>query len=399
MPPERPLEDERRGEARRPLRILMPSIVDPATHRGGAGATTRALLGLLDRPPLSAQVEPILAPSAGGKFHRLRQAASLAWSPFSPLPAKALFTYARRFRQEFARRLREREHALVLLNGADLLWLLPEIPPGVPCVVFAHNLEHQLYLSQINSVTPPWPALRRLLLRDQARLRDYELRGLSQAGRAVFLSSQDAASALAECRDLRALVLPPLFDYAPCERPEPRDEGGVLQIGFPANFDWWPNREGLRWFLREVFPYAGEGLRLHLFGEGSERVAPRHPRIVAHGFLPSVQDVWLVCDFFVCPIFSGGGVNVKLAEAVYNHAPVVASAFAARGLPLKPDPGIVLLDRAEDWVGFLRSPAAQAMRSRRVAPDLAGAFAAGTHAQAVQAFFREALQAAGLTAP
>jgi len=187
---------------------------------------------------------------------------------------------------------------------------------------------------------------------------------------------------------LDALVVPPVFDYAPGQRPAAREPGGGLQIGFPANFDWWPNREGLRWFLREVFPYLGDGAQLHLFGEACDGAAPRHPRIVAHGFLPVVQEVWMACDFIVCPIFSGGGVNVKLAEAVYNGTPVLASTFAARGLPLKPDPCLILLDSAAEWINFLRSPAAPALRSQRIHPSLAEAFAVAAHLEPVQAYFR-----------
>jgi hypothetical protein len=94
----------------------------------------------------------------------------------------------------------------------------------------------------------------------------------------------------------------------------------------------------------------------------------------------------------ICPILSGGGVKIKFAEALYNGVPVLASSFAARGLSLEPDPSIVLLDRAEYWIRFLRSPAALELRSRRVPASLANAFMLESHVEPVQAFIREVMR-------
>jgi len=377
---------------RMPLRILLPSIVDPAVHRGGAETVTRALLKLLRQDPLSARVEFVLPTSALGRFHRLRQLTSVARSFISPLPAKAIFTYSRRFLHAVKQLLREQKFDLVLLNGSDLLWLLPELPPSIPRILFAHNIEHRLFLSQINSLGLPSRLLRHVLLRDWRRLQKYEMSGMRRIKNTIFLSNQDAEFALRECPDLRALVVPPLFDYPPLEQLRAKDLTDSLQIGFLANFGWWPNREGLRWFLREVFPYTDANLRLHLFGRQSRTAAPRHPRIVHHGFLSQPRDIWPLCDFMICPILSGGGVKIKFAEALYNGVPVLANSFAARGLALASDPSIVLLDHAEEWVRFLRSPAALELRSRRVPVSLASTFRLESHTESVQTFIHDVIQ-------
>jgi hypothetical protein len=107
------------------LRILVPSIVDPTTHRGGAGTVTRTLFKLLQYPPLNAQITPVPPTYAPETLHRLRQFSSLTRSLLSPLPSKAEFTHSGRFLRAVQRLLREHEFDLVLLNGSDLLWLLP----------------------------------------------------------------------------------------------------------------------------------------------------------------------------------------------------------------------------------------------------------------------------------
>jgi hypothetical protein len=101
--------------------------------------------------------------------------------------------------------------------------------------------------------------------------------------------------------------------------------------------------------------------------------------VIAHGFVPSLVDIWAACDVMICPIHAGGGVSVKLAEIVYNGVPVVATSFAARGLPLEPHPSIVLLDGAEGWIRFLRSRDADALHRCRGPAPAAKAFAIDAH--------------------
>jgi hypothetical protein len=65
------------------------------------------------------------------------------------LPAKIAFSRDRRTLSEVARLLRQQRFDLVVLNGTDLLWLLPHLPGGTKRVLVAHNIEHQLFAEQL----------------------------------------------------------------------------------------------------------------------------------------------------------------------------------------------------------------------------------------------------------
>jgi len=381
---------------REPLRILLASIIEPALQRGGAGTVTRTLVKLLQGEPLQASIEIVAAPSARRRLHRGRQVASLVRSLISGRPAKAEFTYSAAFRRSVRRAAHEPGLDLVILNGSDLLWLLAELPPALPRFLVAHNIEHQLYRSQIDCTNPPTRILRNLLWRDCARLRDYEMEGIGQVGNVLFLSHADADCARREHAKIATLTIPPLFDYPPAERARGKATATPdgIDIGFMGNCEWWPNQEGLRWFLQRVFPYTGASTRLHLFGEKSERLVADHPRIGKHGFVPALRQVWETCDFMICPVFSGGGVSVKLAEALYNGMPVLATSFATRGLPMCHDPSLVVLDSVENWIEFLRSPAARRLAERRQSTLPDPTFAASTHAAPLHTFIRSVMERA-----
>ena len=82
-----------------------------------------------------------------------------------------------------------------------------------------------------------------------------------------------------------------------------------------ANFFHSPNRDGLRWFLRECAPHLEPGFTLHLCGiDGAlsaADLASPHLTIVRHGFVERDEDVAALADIAVAPIISGGGVRIK----------------------------------------------------------------------------------------
>jgi len=143
-----------------------------------------------------------------------------------------------------------------------------------------------------------------------------------------------------------------------------------------ANFEWWPNQEALKWLATSVLPQIPSGIQVNLYGHGSELGARRFPALVGHGVVEDISRVWSECDFMLCPNRSGGGANVKLADAVFHGAPVLATAFSANRLGLSEQPGIRIRSAAHEWVEFMRSPNARDLATERVAEATREKFAA-----------------------
>ena len=371
----------------------MPTIVDPAVQLGGAWTATRAIVNLLRVAPFGAEVVVVRSPVRSWTAHRVRRYVALGQSLVSGRPAKFQFSYSREMLAEMNRLVAEKTFDLILLNGSDLLWMLPHLPAGVPQVLLAHNIEHLLYADQIEDRFPKAGLRKSWLKQDGERLRQHEHAGMQTVGNVLFLSREEEAYARRECPGLRTITVPPLFEAGAVRRPaalDSIDDGGVMEIGMLANFEWWPPQQGLRWFLREVFPQVKGPVRLHLFGKRSQDVTPDDERIVKHGYAPELDAVWSMCHFMICPVLAGTGVSIKLAEAVCRGVPVLATRYATRGLPLEADAAIVLREAAEEWVEFLNSGAARELRWRSPAPHLAERFHPQSHVAGITEFLRQA---------
>ncbi len=322
------------------MRILVLSVVDPANGVGGGWTATRGLLLVSEAFYAGAEVECVAVPARSRLRHGIRQVVSFLESLAGGLPAKVAFNVSVPMQD------RERNGArpdLYVINGSDLLWLLPDLAVGVPVVVVEHNLEYRLIAEQTK-------ALGWLGRREAARHKEYEGAGLKRAGRAIFLAADEHEQARRDWPALEAMVMPPVFGYEPVAPLAYR--GGEVRLAFLANLGWWPNRDGLDWFLREVWPAAPETVRLDVYGPGSREAAGAGYRgVTGHGVVADVTEVWRNCHGLIAPIWLGAGVKIKIAEALYNGVPVLATPRAAQGLTSLE--GVTVRETAEEWRLFL----------------------------------------------
>jgi hypothetical protein len=344
------------------LRVLFVTPVALELASGGGRTAAESFLEALRGAPIGAQVEVLPLQARRSVLpHRARQLVALVRSWVSSLPSKSLFHAGPGAIARVRRSLRETSCDLVVVNGGDLFFLLRDIPPSRARIGLALNVEHSLYEQQTKSLRGI-PLLGRLFARDLGKLRRDEMAGLERLDGVVCLSRDDADAIRASVPGLPTLDLPTSFSYAPYARAADRAVGRPLRLGLVAKYGWWPNAEAVEWMIRGVLPGLTAGrVELHLYGAGAERFHGRHPSIVVHGYVPDLAEAWRETDIVVCPIVSGSGINVKLVEALYNGNPVLATSYAARGLPPLDDPAIVLLDSPEDWIRFLASDRAEAL--------------------------------------
>lgn len=370
------------------VRILMPSIVDPATSRSGAGTVTRNLIRLLESPPLNASIECVSVAASTGLRHRARQATAVARSLWSTLPSKALYTHSRKLERRISSLVRQNDFDLAIINGSDLLWVAPLLPANSPCVLVAHNIEAALFASQVGYVSGLFPWLRLILSRELHRMETYEIEGIRRVSNVIFLSTVDQADTQASIASLNTIAVPPLFGSVIQPMPE-RSAGDTLELGFLGNLHWWPNREALDWFVDLVLPNLERPVMLHVFGEGRLRVDD--PRIICHGPVPDVAQVWNSCDLMIVPTHSGGGVSIKLAEAMYHGMPCLSTSFATSGLPLTEQPALIVRDDAAEWVQFLNSLSVREVRRLRVTPETSRLFSLEANAECLQQYLQALL--------
>lgn len=227
----------------------------------------------------------------------------------------------------------------------------------------SHNCEPDLFEQRLRGTLVYWASER------ICSYRQFEEKFISQVDGVLSISERErnyfrSMPCFSGEAGPKIETIPPIFTY-PVNR---RGQGGRrnVKLVYLANFDWWPNVEGFNWLLECLVPILPHECHLHVYGKGSERYASGLPgNVTAHGFVADIGDVWDECLFSLAPIASGAGVNIKVAESLYNKVPVIGTAQAFDGLEGSAVQGGVLLElKPELWVQAILSYVSDSDRYR-----------------------------------
>ena len=160
------------------------------------------------------------------------------------------------------------------------------------------------------------------------------------------------------------------------ERPsvEPiRDVTLPPRLGFIAFFDYFPNRDGIEWFMKDCWPRIKRQVpdaRLRLAGPGSDGPLKHLGTDVdGLGWLPSPSDEIKTWSLMVVPIRVGGGTRVKIAYGFSQKCPIVSTSFGAHGYRAQSGDELYLADSAESFadacIRVIREPEKAAQMAER----------------------------------
>lgn len=94
---------------------------------------------------------------------------------------------------------------------------------------------------------------------------------------------------------------------------------------------FFANVEGIRWFIKNVLPFVPG--KLIIVGNGMDKYSNElsSDRVVIKGYVEDLSDYYNSATFVVSPIFSGGGMKTKTAEALMYGKTILATDEALEG--------------------------------------------------------------------
>jgi glycosyltransferase involved in cell wall biosynthesis len=144
---------------------------------------------------------------------------------------------------------------------------------------------------------------------------------------------------------------------------------------FVGNFAYEPNVDAALYFCRDIFPLILKdvpNVKLFLVGNAppSEICSLRSNRhIEVSGLVDSLIPFYKHADVVVCPLRIGGGVKVKVLEALGHGKAIVSTSIGAQGLDLSTHRAVVVADEvrgfADNVVRLLVHPEERHIQERQ----------------------------------
>lgn len=164
----------------------------------------------------------------------------------------------------------------------------------------------------------------------------------------------------------------------PCISTRPEHTGPISYEGvgnrmlFVGGTTFPPNREGILRFIEKSLPRVRAQIPdavLRVVGHQGDATAG-YAGVSSENFVPDLASEYSQAKVFICPIRTGAGSLVKLAEAASYGQAIVATSFAARGYDgiLQPGRDLLVADSdeafAEQCISLLRDDELRARLSR-----------------------------------
>jgi glycosyltransferase involved in cell wall biosynthesis len=368
--------------SRRRLLVVSPRFLFPANEggkirtvntlrhmRGGAFEIILASPAPADLGPYAADIAMVCDRFVSWPASRLSRAGRVG-ALFGRLPVAVASDRSRAGRAVVGAQLAEQPD-LVVVDFPHAMVLLPDRQPRPPLIVFAHNVEAEIFERHAAVAAPGW----RFIWRDQARkMRAFEGAALRQARSVIAVSERDAIAlrrdyALDRVTHVNTGVD---LDYHRFMPPATPAAGGGTVV-FCGAMDWQANVDGIAFLMDAVWPLLLRDrpqIRAVIVGRNppkslAEKAAKRGVAFQFTGYVDDIRDYVAAADVYVIPLRVGSGTRIKAYEAMATGRPVVSTSVGIEGLAVQPEQHFLVADDAETFAAsILRLLDDAALRTR-----------------------------------
>lgn len=194
-------------------------------------------------------------------------------------------------------------------------------------------------------------------------LRGVEQQVWRQAGAMIVLTREDAAEIARREPDVIPHLVPNGWDHLPERSTSRNDTDDRLEsprLLFYADYDYVANVDSLRWLVADVFPRIRENIPGATLMVGGINLSSEHEQMIRSctgaqvlGYIDDVVDELDRADIVVCPLRWGGGVKVKVIEALRRACLLVSTTTGGTGIPEELCSVVCFADDAESFAGHV----------------------------------------------
>jgi polysaccharide biosynthesis protein PslH len=223
-------------------------------------------------------------------------------------------------------------------------------PPNLPIMYRAQNCEMMLWRTRAHTENSFFI---KLFLYFQSFLMKRTEDSLLRAAYSYAAISEEDMNLFARAApQTRGSVVPVSFRFSD---PLPPSTSSSLHLLFVGKLDWYPNQDGLQWFLSEVWP---EVMRrrpnsvVTIVGSGKSEWMNTFkgiPGVVFCGFVESLETVYRNAHLALVPIRYGSGVKVKALEAAGFGRASLMTPNGASGTCFRDRTSGYIAQSADEW--------------------------------------------------
>lgn len=260
-------------------------------------------------------------------------------SAISSFPFQIARFFDRKTQNQIIKYIAENEIECVVYQGLAMTLYLDNLKT-IKKIYRAHNLEHKIWIKLSENAKNIG---KKLFFRAIAKsLKNYEDKKLGSIDKIITLSEIENhyfENYYLNKSEKIAINIATSFNTSY----NPQQEG----LLFLGSLDWQPNREGLTWFLREIYPYISH-IPLTIAGKGDLSYKD-FPNIKIVRNFKNLEALLSSHRLMIVPLLSGAGIRIKILEAMKYGLPSISTHIGAEGID-SIDDDFMTVDSSKEWI-------------------------------------------------
>jgi glycosyltransferase involved in cell wall biosynthesis len=258
--------------------------------------------------------------------------------------------YSEEFASSLSGELKKLKPDIVWLEGLFMTPYLGLIrkESTAKVILRAHNIEHVIWerMAQNSNSTIKRPYLSFLA----KRLKKYELEAIKRVDGIAALTDLDL-DYFRKHSDSETRLIPIGIEIPKIKPSGPNQSLTLFHLG---DMNWEPNREAIEYFLDQVWPEVRRACpeaKCYLAGRNMPQslVEQSYANLSIQGEVESADSFFNEHDVMILPLQSGGGMRVKMLEAMALGKIIITTTIGAEGVNGVDGQHYLLADSPEDF--------------------------------------------------
>jgi len=234
-------------------------------------------------------------------------------------------------RKEFNEMARRRHYDFVLISYAYWANLSDEFGSDVVKIIDLHDfITLNLYISIGRGIFK------------FGRMFEEEIKAISKFNFALSISEEETLALSPFCPETKFVNAPIFFE--PKFKKDSGHEFDLLFVGSDNPF----NREGMSWFMKDIYPLLSPTVRIAVVGDVC-KILNKKDNMVLIPHTDDLDEIYNRTNLAFCPLRGGTGLKVKVVEALSYGIPVITTSWGLSGIIQKYDNGCIIADNAKDF--------------------------------------------------
>lgn len=234
------------------------------------------------------------------------------------------------------------------LYMAPYIETIRKVSPESKIVLRAHNIEYFIW-DRVRKTTSK--LFKKIYLRHIVNtLRNFELNAFKKFDGIAAITGHDANFIR---KYNKKTIAVPFGIYPESYHVSIPDEWEFPSLFHIGSMNWIPNEEGIRWFLKDVWPLIHQKypeLYFYLAGRHMPEWIKntRLEGVKVLGEVDSAEEFISAKGIMIVPLLSGSGIRIKIIEGMAAAKPVVSTSTGAEGIEVADGKDILLADSPQE---------------------------------------------------